>query len=205
VPRGKEELLPQYQYQPYTTETGKLIGKALSHVPGVSASPAKVDNLVRGWSGGLGNYAMRIIDQALLAAGISPREVKPSKTLSDIPLLKAFAVRYPGADAESIRKFYDRYKEAQQITATAKALSKQGKYDEAAEVYQSGNAVKIEGVYKALRNAHRAIDKIYSLPDMTPDEKRKAIDDIYMGMIKIAENGNDILDNINSRKKPSQR
>ena len=109
VPKGKEGLLPQYQYQPYTTEAGKAIGKALSHTPLLgdtwAASPAKIENLVQGWSGGLGKLVLQGVDLVLKKSGIVPDEVKPSKDLSDIPMLRAFHVRYPGNDAESIKRF----------------------------------------------------------------------------------------------------
>jgi len=106
VPRSKEDLLPPYQHGRYTTETAKILGEKLNY------SPAKIENLVRGWTGGMGRYALEGSDylvNSIRAARAEPVPPKQPKTAADIPLVKGFVVRDPlGPTAKSIQQFYDK-------------------------------------------------------------------------------------------------
>ena len=64
VPRNAEQVLSEYQYTPYTSETAKLIGKGnfLKVTDYEMGSPAKIDNYIRAWTGGLGGYVVDIMD-----------------------------------------------------------------------------------------------------------------------------------------------
>lgn len=197
VPANREDLLPEYQYKPYTTEAAKAMGKLLGKLPPLKESrhisPAIMENYIRGWSGGLGMHVLKVADLALRKAGALPDPVKPAPSLADIPVIKAFVVRHPSASAESIHKFYDQYFKAQQKIQTAKTLAnKEFKYEEAIELLESAE-VKLDSVYKALRTAHQTIDFIYQNQEMSPDEKRQLIDVTYHQMIAIAQEGNKLL------------
>jgi hypothetical protein len=203
VPRNREDLLPEYQYGPYTTETGKLIGKIIGKLPWLdqtkAASPAMVENMIYGWSGGLGRYALQTMDFALEQSGIMrPGFEKPAKTLADIPFVKAFVVRHPSANAESVVRFYESYQTAEQTVRTIKTLlQKDFNMDEALKLMEkSDNLVSIKPTYEALRNIHDMIDKITIHPGMSGDEKREMIDVLYYQMIEIAKSGNAAFDKI---------
>ncbi|MFH1053476.1 MAG: LPD38 domain-containing protein [Candidatus Woesearchaeota archaeon] len=204
VPRGKEELKPEYQYQPYTTETAKGIGKIISSLPIIgetgTASPAKIENFIRGWTGGLGNYALKLADQALKTAGITPEKIPPSKTLADIPVIKAFIARYPGTDSQAIQEFYDHYNKIMSVKQSINNLVREGRLDEVKKLqkdyatslpfYTSGHKMQ-----EVLANMKRFIDKIYYNPSMNPEEKRKIVDQTYLNMITISKNFNDMFKN----------
>ncbi len=199
VSRVREDLLPAYQYQPYTTEAAKKIGAMLGKLPVVGdtwiASPAKVENLVRGWTGGLGMLTLGAADKALRGAGVLPDRVEPTRTLSDIPFIKGFAVRFPSSGAESIRRFYDEYNRSQQVTKTARTLVKrEGKLAEAEGLLGGTSIVKVEKIKTALGNAQRAVELVYANPKITPEEKRRLIDAIYLQMIEIAKAGNKLME-----------
>jgi hypothetical protein len=198
VPRVREQLPPRYQYQPHTTELAKMIGKYVSKLPYLgdssAASPAKIENLVRGWTGGLGMHVMRISDSAFQKTGINPRRIDPTPTLSDNPFVRGFVVRYPSSGGEQVQQFYDNYEKATQAKATTKILlGKELNVKGAQEVFSVMNMVKIEGIHKALTNSHRAVELIYANPSMLPDEKRKLIDTIYLQMRDMARAGNKVL------------
>ena len=89
VSRGKEGLPPEAQHGPYTTEISKIIGSALRY------SPAKIENLILGYTGGLGRYALSIIDKVLTGTGAVKIPPRPAPSLSDLPIIKAFVVRDP--------------------------------------------------------------------------------------------------------------
>jgi hypothetical protein len=200
IPRNRESVLAPYQYQPYTTEVAKKIGRYIGKLPVVgdtsAASPAEIENLIRGWTGGLGMYALTAADKALRVAGIAPGRVAPSATLSDIPFVKGFAVRYPSSDAESIQRFYDGYGKVSQLLSTAQQVEKEGKYGEAMAILSSGNLARLENVKAALTNGHRFVEAVYANPSITPEEKRKLIDQTYLSMISMAQAGNAVMDGL---------
>ncbi len=118
VSRGKEQLTGKntyLQYGPNTTGAAKLIGKGMSKIPGLKefASPAKIQNLVRGWTGGLGYMTLEAADKALESLDIINPPIKPTMTLADVPGLRAFAVRFPSTNTASIEEFYEQLKIAE--------------------------------------------------------------------------------------------
>ena len=193
VSSSREKVKPAYQYQPYTTELAKSLGKALDQVSGgMMGSPAKIENLVRGWSGGIGTYALNIADYGLRKAGILPDKVVPTKTPADYPLLKAFTVRYPSSDSESIKEFYENYEKYSQIKATATQLEKKEyKPQEARELRASEHHFKMDNYYRAMSKQQRFIQKVYANPNINPEDKRRLIDNAYMHMISTAQRANE--------------
>jgi hypothetical protein len=207
VSRSREELLPQYQYGEYTTETAKALGRLVGYFPGVgdssAASPAYIENIVRGWTGGLGKYALDILDFGMKSTGITEKGYQePSKTIADIPLIKAFAVRFPSSNTASIEKFYDNYKKAKEVEKTFKVLmEKEQKPQEAIKLWQEMGGADLDGVQKALGSMRNAIDLIHKHPDIKPEEKRQLIDTIYLQMIQIAKTGNEFYDSFDETRK----
>src|SRR5690606_8487771 len=57
VPASEQDLPPEYQYGPDTTETAKAIGRALS------VSPRKVEHVVRGYGGTLAMDVLEALDR----------------------------------------------------------------------------------------------------------------------------------------------
>jgi hypothetical protein len=195
VNADREELLPEYQYKPYTTELIKAAGKLLGSLPALKMNPyiapVKIENIIKGWSGGLGTHLVNIANYALTEAGLLPEKIKPTLTLADIPIIKAFVVRHPSAGAEPIQKFYDKYFEYSKFAKTAQALVKKELDFDEAEILINDNRTLLNasGHYDALRNMHRLISLIYVNPQILPEEKRQLIDRTYYDMIAIAKDG----------------
>lgn len=206
VPAHLEGLLPEYRYTEYTSETAKVLGHMLGALPGMKhtdmkasvSSPAVIDNYVRAWTGQMGTYAFQIADKALIATGAVPDPVKPAATLADLPVIKAFVVRYPSATAQSVQDFYDRYYERKQTYDTVLALASEGNADAARkELALEPNAMaNLDGMREALTNISKVIRLVSKNPDYKPDEKRQLIDTMYFQMIEIAHAGNSTLDTI---------
>ncbi|TFH33310.1 MAG: hypothetical protein E4G97_00880 [Deltaproteobacteria bacterium] len=209
VPKGREGVLPEYKYQPYTTETAKKIGSLLAKIPGMRGTgleaaivpPANIENLIRGYTGGLGTWALHAADKALRVAGVVPNRIEPTKALSDYPFMKAFVVRYPTADTESIKRFFDDYNKAQMNLTSAKLMLKRGEIGNARAILSKEEIVRVESVKVALTNAHRLVELVYENPTMLPGEKRRIIDQTYMNMTAIAREGNKALDAYKERRK----
>lgn len=211
VPLGREDLMPEYQYGPYTSETAKAIGGVLGKLPwigkDVAYSPAKIDNLVYAWTGGMGRYAMQLADLGLKMAGVTEPigGEKAVSTLDDLPFIKGFHVRFPGSQAESIQRFYDNYKESNAKWKTVKFLiEKEGRIEKGFEILQDSTMLKLDGIKQALTNQHNFIDMVNINPQITGQEKREFIDMTYMEMIEIAKMGNQIVDEMETYSKKSK-
>jgi hypothetical protein len=101
VSPAREKYPRELQYGTYTSDTMKIIG---SWGPGYS--PAKIENIYKAWTAGLGGYALFAIDELLQGTGVTPQG--PSMALSDMPVIKAFIARDPyGSSSHSVSLFYD--------------------------------------------------------------------------------------------------
>lgn len=202
VPSHIEGLLPEYRYTEYTHEVTKMLGSAIAAFPGMKhasiASPAVIENYWRAWTGGLGMYLLDAADRALVAAGVTPDPVKPAATLADLPIIKAFVVRYPSSQAQSIQSFYDKYYERKQVYDTVLALARDGNIEAMRKEYAlaPGAMANLDGMREALTNLSKMIRLIHKNPEFTPDEKRQLIDSLYMQMILIAREGNKAIEEI---------
>jgi hypothetical protein len=204
VPSYLEGILPEYQYSEYTSEFGKIIGKMVAAVPGMRdssfASPMVIENYMRAWTGGAGKYAIQAADKALTAAGIAPDPVKPASSLADIPVIKAFVIRYPSASAQSLQDFYERNRSNQVILKTIQSLAQSGDFDNARKEMMlqenQDKLISLQGLQESLTNQTKFIRLISKNPDFTPDEKRQIIDGVYYRMIESAKYGNQLLDEV---------
>tara|TARA_E500000318_G_C3517420_1_gene194963 strand:- start:73 stop:1011 length:939 start_codon:yes stop_codon:yes gene_type:complete len=190
VSRGMEKLLPEFQYNEYTSETSKLLGKAMRELGfGNFSSPAKIDNVINAWTGTLGNYALKVIDKSIIKSGLAPDPIKPSDTLADVPVIQAFVVRNPSGGSEFISKFYKEYEKIEQELSTANKLIKEGLYERALELYGQAKLDKIPllAFKEALSKQASFVRKIYQSREINPDDKRQLIDQTYLIMIDLAK------------------
>jgi hypothetical protein len=196
IGRGKEAELPQYRTQPFTTETAKELSKGLAKL-GVFGdtnfiSPAMIENTIGAWTGNLGRYAVKGIDAALRGAGAVPAGApKPTWTLADWPVIQAFIARQPSSGSSNVENFYENWTKNSELKTTYDKLLKAGKPVEAQALLKSeGIPVKQQQVHSAMVNINAAIDKIYNSSAMSPDDKRKLVDNLYLQADAIARNAN---------------
>lgn len=199
IPRGTEGILPEYQFTPYTSEVSKTIGSLIAEINPTlpAASPARIDSLIRGWTGTLGNYLIQIADAALIKSGIIDDPVKPERTLADTPIIKAFIVRNPSAGSSYIEKFYDLYGPVAQAFATLEKIDdplQKQKIIEDIDKRLGFDSSGLQGFADALSAQRKVIALVYNNKSMTPAEKRETIDDIYRMMIEIAKGAVEIFE-----------
>jgi hypothetical protein len=211
VPEARTGLLPQYQYGAQTTDTAKALAKVMGRLPWLDdsalAKPAQVENIIRGWTGGMGMYALNLLDKGAALTGITDQKPpEPTGSLSDIPFVKAFHVRYPSSSGANIQRFYDNYKQVDAEVKTFKFLvEKEGRPEEAFRVMNSSSMMQLNGMHKALGNMHNLIDQVYKNPDMTPDEKREFIDTSYLQMQQLAIASNTLYDDVKNMMKEREK
>lgn len=213
IPQEMEKFLPEYQYTPYTTELTKKLGQIISAFPGVRGqavgpgapfgpiartvtSPILLENYIRGWTGGLGMYAMQAADLSLRKAGVLPDPVTPTPTLADIPVVKAFMVRYPSATTQSIQDFYDQHEVTKKFYDTWLAKAKEGDTDAMARIQAAGGPmmfVRLDAIKDTLSEHSKLIRDIYKNPTVKAEEKRQLIDSLYFNMIEIGKAGKQMV------------
>ena len=199
IPRGTEGILPEYQYTPYTSEVAKALGALISEIDPTLpiASPARIDAIIRGWTGTLGNYAVNLADAALIKSGLVEDPVKPERTLADMPFIKAFIVRNPSAGSEFIEKFYKLYEPVRQAFDTVNKVSDpRQKIDVINDINTrlGFDSAGLQGYADALSAQRKTINLIYNNKQISPAQKRQLIDDIYRQMIDIAKAAVELFD-----------
>ena len=192
----ESKLLSPYQYNPYTTETSKLISRTIMALfgdnPNYTASPLVIENWIRGWTGGLGNYMLMALDKGLVASGIIEDPIKPKDSLTKIPGIRAFNLRDPSIQSEFITDFYTQYNQVKKFRGTLDFLIKTGDKTEAKRVAKQLERVKIKQVVlernkKVIDQVTTAIRKIHNNKDFDPAEKQEAIDKLILRTIQIAK------------------
>jgi hypothetical protein len=190
VPEGVEALPPEYQYGRYTSEVAKELGKMLHY------SPAKIDNVFHAWSGGMGDYALQASDAILKQGGIVDVPTGPTTTPADVPVLKAFVVRNPiGSSSRSVSRFYDELEKYQAGERLLKDLMEKGEkdsfekyrgqhpellfqYDYDNKLFYSASRRYLTNITNTLADLRKRQDLVYNSRDLSPDDKRRLIDEI---------------------------
>lgn len=192
VPAGRQDLLPELQYTPNTTEAMKELSRVLGEHIGrtYTFSPARAEHLIRGWTGGLGEYVLRGTDWMLRSAGVVPNPPRADYKLSDVPGIKSFIVRYPSGGTESIAAFYDNYSKSQEYVKSISALQKEFQFARMSALMNEGGMNVMAGAYQAMNKMQTAIYQIDMNPILDGAKKRELIDSIYLQMNTVARHGN---------------
>ena len=201
VPKSLDKNLPnKFYYTEYTSETFKLISKTINGLVGddsfLATNPIHAENVFRSWTGGIGRYVIDTLDYAIIKAKIIDDPIKPTDTLSKIPVVRAFDIRdVPGYSAQSIVKFFEEYEKVEKIVNGMDFAKQSGDFKEYKKLKETLNVdeVKLLDYRKQIKKLDKEIRTIYNLKEFpngdipTPDEKRELIDDYYKLMINFAQ------------------
>lgn len=177
VPRRQQDLLPEDQIGPYTSTAAKAISK----LPGIKGSvlgdtplgsPRKVDHLIRGYTGSLGQYATQAIDAVLDIARVTEQPPRPETGLEDKAFFKGFMGKTLTGRTDSIDKFYERYSELGRQYKSAR--QKAGDFEELGEYKQFQ---KIAQSMSELAEIYRAIE---ADPTLESKEKTEQIRELNL-------------------------
>ena len=166
VPRGRSDLDPAEQSAPQTGETARLLGKALGY------SPAKIENLVRGWSGGAGMYGLSATNAVVrlyrAAEGLPPLKAPRAAPTDEDPLLhvpglKRFLSRLPAEDSESVERLYQDFERAERHRQTWRAMLKEGRRPEASQYLEQhrDDILSVATAEEAGKGRHGALREAY--------------------------------------------
>lgn len=186
VPQEKTNLPPEAQSTRYTSDISQVIGKEIGY------SPAKLDNLIKGYTGGLGSYATQILDNILEGTGVVSNPPEPSHGLEDTPVIKAFIVRPPiGTSSESVNRLYNIASELSGKLTYAKKLIAEGKVQEATKLVKDNPKVGftklLNDTVKTFSEIGKARDAVRDSETLTPDQKREKIIQLDQLQTEIAQ------------------
>lgn len=189
VPASAQRNEPSQQSRIQTGETARQIGEAVNY------SPAKIEHIVRGYTGGLGGYAMDIADVAVRKgrelAGkdpIKPQDPTAEDQLTKIPGVKGFTVNPSGWNSQAIEDFYTAFNNAETKRQGYKERIENNRPNDARDYYTKHKAeidrVKTsteKGGAGDLRKGYNEIAKLRKertdilRSRLLPDEKTKRI------------------------------
>ena len=198
VPASRENLPGELQYTNFTTETAKKVSGILRHIPVtiLQKSPAQVDHIIRGWTGGLGRWVTEGIDVVLNETGVGSDIPKPSKGLADFPVAKAFIARTPiGSSSEALNDFYELMEEYTKNEGFLKKMLDEGNqrryeefkakhpellffYDYDKDIFYSASARYLRRVARDLAEIRKKQDAIWNHKTMDGKTKRRIIDSL---------------------------
>ena len=166
-----------------TPEMLKQLGMAL-HMP-----PAKIEHVVRGYTGGLGIGLMSLLNPLL----VSPLDEHGpvAKRVSELPFIGTLF--QPNDASGVVNDAYESVKEIQKKQATYRKLEDEGRMKEA-EQYVKDNLAALQmeseaGYFqKVMGDYAKAEREVRALPasEMGPDEKREKIAEIKQAKIELA-------------------
>ena len=177
------------QFTPYTSETLKQLGSAFN------LSPIKMENIVRGYGGGLGRMQLENLDKLLEITGVITRIKKPETTLADIPVIRGFVVRNPiGSASQSVNTFYKNYEKFLKKKNTYRELTKTNPKKAVRFKYQNLKEINMADQYsrgnRELAKIRREMTQIWYKKQMSSKIKRKMLDQLSKDMTAIAKSYN---------------
>lgn len=210
VPRSLEDASAISQRTAYTSETANAIASAMNEIPMPEIlgktigfqSPIKVENMIRGYTGGMGRLGSNLADVIIRQAN---SETGPETVLSDIPIIRRFVRRYPTSQSRQIEDFYQQYQKSLTATRDLQLMTKAEDYEKADKFEDSHrfdleNMDILERAAAELSDERQVADGIRRNDDLTPRQKRAGIDATTFRMIALAKETNDYLGELRRRE-----
>ncbi|OUB48346.1 LPD38 domain-containing protein [Bacillus thuringiensis] len=175
VPKRDQQNSPRNQYGPNTSLTAREIGDALN------ISPYKIDNLYKGYTAGLGQYPLSIMDGALSMISNKERPTPVAQEWNEsTPGAKAFFVNGQGG-GKVMEDYYNIMDEQQAIQADGKK-----------NVEDASNEAEIKMLNKVDREMGKLRKEYYDVKsdtEMNPEVKRSELDRLDEEMRALAREG----------------
>jgi hypothetical protein len=183
----EKQLLPEEQYRVNTSDAAKLVGSTLG------ISPINIEALVSGYTGTMGLAFLQAISLGVPAKETPERAVR---RLSEYPILGgAFQPNDAGGIINSV---YERMNEVLQVKNTVNKLVEEGKVQEAeALITKRGTdymQAELANTFKTNMNMLTQAERAVAASNMTPEAKRKQLDEIRKIKIALANTTREISD-----------
>lgn len=169
VPSNLKGLPSEYQFNDYTSETAKLLGKAIQNISGDpftdAASPLRIDSIIKNYLvGPFGESVAKLTDQILITSGVVEDPVRPDTPLTQIPIVRVFFAKNIDRNSQHITDFYKQYEKIAKLNNAIKLLDEQGDVAGVSKVRAMlpPNYIEIENSYKTMKIIERNIRNQYN-------------------------------------------
>lgn len=208
IPEGEQDLDPELQYNQWTSETAKKLGKA------IGIAPLLIDHIIYGYGAGMGRIATSGIDAELRRVGLAADDTRPQTPEEAYPGIGA-VTKWPivgpfadsavtsvvddgskGFNARDIKALYDAAAAVAQLEGSVKQYVKTGDRERAlARVHDARSEpwfdrrAQVKAAAQEFKELRPFIKAIYAAPvtKMSPAEKRRELDLIADRMDAIAK------------------
>jgi hypothetical protein len=172
VGKGLEDVAPRFQASAGTSLLAQQVGEA------TNSSPVKIDNLIRGYTGTLGTYAVMALDAVMRGEG---DPTKATMKAEQLPVVKRFFASSEGTG--TITAYYEMKKAVDESTRTINFLERTGNLEGLKE-YLTDKGAKLQAIKPYISSLDddmtslRDMRRMVQMSPMEPDAKREALDSI---------------------------
>lgn len=177
-------LPPEQQYDSRTSELAKKVGEV------TGLSPARIQHLVRGFTGDMGTYFVSVADGVAEALGIDPPA--PAKRLDERDIFRSFMSQSNPRTTKWVEQFYDIRDEAEAVARGVSARNKQGDRAGAREMQRENSGLLaarkgLDAAADSISGINKRIRDIRADEDMKPEAKRIEIERLTARKNRIAK------------------
>ena len=172
VGKGLEDVAPRFQASAGTSLLAQQVGEA------TNSSPVKIDNLIRGYTGTLGTYAVMALDAVMRGEG---DPTKATMKAEQLPVVKRFFASSEGTG--TITAYYEMKKAVDESTRTINFLERTGNLEGLKE-YLTDKGAKLQAIKPYISSLDddmtslRDMRRMVQMSPIEPDAKREALDSI---------------------------
>lgn len=190
--RLEENVLPQFRYTPYTSETAKAAARLMpDFVPERFRTPIAIDHLIGAFTNTQGRSILSIAEGILGSAGIIEKTPTSRSQLANSAVIRSFLEEGPRFRA-TLDEFYQRVDRANQVNGTYKELIRQGDIAEAQKLVDKYGAqmVKAQQVEVAVGSIFTMVRMVEFNKTMSPEEKQQLVNQYMSFATSVADTFN---------------
>lgn len=211
IPDSMKGLTPDMQVTPSTTAPAKALAQVMDPIGdfvtlGASHGPApiQIEHLVQGWTGPAGMEIFRALDA--VDAARTNRPEKPHD-LADNLFVRGFVIRHPGMNTQPVEDFYERFQQFSEQKGDMELKSKQAGLEgeeqpdlSGVDLNMAGSTDSVGQIAQAISTQRALIFAITNNKEMSVDEKRQGIENIYTQATVEAMLGNELMKIMSDKK-----
>ena len=182
-----EEAEGRFIVRPGTSEFARGLAEmnhrmGITKFPGaerVIGTPAKIENLMYGYTGGVGRMMIDIADETGKRIGMFERREARPATMADVPGIRGFVARDPLlGSSESEQRFRREWGKIREVRATIRLLEREENFDALDEYLEDPRVQELDRLYPEFNRASQRLASLWSMhsqierdPDLTAEEK----------------------------------
>ena len=181
---SKKRLRPGDRYDPWDSETLRLLGDKLN------ISPKKAKTLIRGYTASIGMGILAVSD--LMVRNIADFPERPSVSIEQYPGIGRFVRGKVSRYTKHMSKFYDLYKEVDELVGTVNNYKRIGEFEKARDLTKAnrrklGMRKGLGAARKQLGNISLEMRKVWYSRTLKSSEKNARLEDLTLQRNKIVK------------------